>query len=126
MTIKRNHKGQFTTGNNSGKRFTTESSKGNQHAKGNPPNKTSFKEGEHSLDKHPNWKGGVQYAGKDCVYIAVGPNVRARRPVFVWESVYGKLPKGHVIIHKDGDRYNDDINNLEAITRAEMMRRNAR
>ena len=67
----------------------------------------------------------MQHFRNDCVYITVAPNVRVRRPVLVWQSVYGKLPKKYVIIHKDGDRYNDDINNLEAITRAEMLRRNA-
>lgn len=60
----------------------------------------------------------------DCIIVTVAPNVRIRRPVLVWESVYGKLPKGYIIIHKDGDRYNDDLNNLEAITRAELLARN--
>jgi len=31
---------------------------GNQHAKGNPPNKTSFKAG-YDVTKHWNWQGGI-------------------------------------------------------------------
>jgi hypothetical protein len=124
MAIKRNKKGQFDKGNASGKMFTIESSLGNQHAKGNPKNRTTWNKGDTAMDKHPQWKGGVQHIRNDCVYVTVAPNVRVRRPLLVYESVYGKLPKGYIIIHKDGDRYNDDIDNLEAITRAELLVRN--
>lgn len=124
MLIVRNEAGRFTKGNQSGRQFTSETSKGNQNAKGNPPNKTSFRAGVDSMENHRQWKGGVQVMKKDAVHIAVAPNVRVRRPLYVWEKVYGKLPKGYVIYHKDGDKHNDDINNLEAITRAELVKRN--
>ena len=32
---------------------------------------------------------------------------------YVWEQHNGKIPKNHCIIHKDGDKLNCDINNLE-------------
>jgi len=122
--IKRNKKGQWDKGNQSGQQFTREKSIGNQFAKGNPKNRTTWNKGDTALDKHPQWKGGVQHVRNDCVYITVAPNKRVRRPLLVWESVYGPLPKGYIILHKDGDRYNDDIDNLEAITRAELLSRN--
>lgn len=33
-------------------------------------------------------------------------------------------PKGYVIYHKDGDKYNNRKKNLEVISRAEMLKRN--
>lgn len=122
--IKRNNKGQWDKGNNSGKRFTREGSIGNQHAKGNPPNATTFQKGKFIMEKHPFWTGGIHYMKKDCVWVMIESKKRERRPKLVWESVNGKLPKGYVIYHIDGNRYNDDINNLQAITRAELVRLN--
>lgn len=36
------------------------------------------------------------------------------------------IPKGYVAYHKDGDLYNNDISNLEVISRAELLKRNRR
>lgn len=110
-------------GRNARGQFTSEGSKGNQHAKGNPPNRTSFSSKVWG-EKHPSWRGGVHDMKKDVIYLNVGSNKRVRRPLYVYESVYGKIPKGYVIYHIDGDMHNDDIENLEAITRAEMLERN--
>lgn len=35
----------------------------------------------------------------------------------VWESVYGEIPEGHIVIFKDNDKSNMDISNLLLITR---------
>jgi len=121
--LKRNQKGQFDKGNNSGTRFTRERLLGNQFAKGNPPNKTTFKVGEHAMEKHPCWKGGLQ-KHKDGYWIALGNDKRVKRARYVYEQVYGELPQGHVIYHIDGDKYNDDPTNLIAITRAELVKLN--
>ena len=32
---------------------------------------------------------------------------------FIWEINNGALPEGYVVHHKDGDKLNDDISNLE-------------
>lgn len=121
--IKRDKKGRWAKGNKSGKRFSLENLRGNLFAKGNPPNSTSFKVGEKVLDRHPSWRGGVQKNKKDCIYIAIAPNVRVRRPRYVWEQANGPLPPGFIIWHKDGNRYNDNLENLEAITRSEAKKR---
>lgn len=122
--IKRNNKGQFAKGNYSGRRFTSGDLQGNTYARNNKPNRTSFAVGITTMEKHPSWKGGIQHNKNDVAYVAIGPNKRVRRPRYVWEQHYGELPKGYLIWHKDGNRLNDDIDNLEAITRAECIARN--
>lgn len=111
-------------GTDSGVRFTSENSRGNQHAKGNPPNKTSFKAGVNTMENSKSWKGGVQHNKNDVVYLAVDTNKRIRRPKYIYEQVYGELPKGYIIYHIDGNKENDNIDNLEAITRRELLMRN--
>jgi len=44
----------------------------------------------------------------------------------VWiEHTRQQIPKDHALIFKDGNKRNFDIDNLELITRAELMRRNS-
>jgi len=97
--------------------------KGKPHPYGK---ETEFKKGEFVGDSHPSWKGGVQKNKNDCNYLWDGANKRLRRPAKVWADHNGPIPQGMCIIHKDGDRYNDDIDNLELISRADLMRRNSR
>jgi hypothetical protein len=42
-----------------------------------------------------------------------------------WEAINGPLPHGHALIFKDGNKQNTDPENLELVTRAELMRRNS-
>lgn len=42
----------------------------------------------------------------------------------VWRMHGGTIPRGHALVFRDGDRRNFDINNLELVTRTELMRRN--
>lgn len=42
-----------------------------------------------------------------------------------WEAHYGPIPAGHIVVFRDGNRRNFDIDNLELISRAENMRRNS-
>jgi len=42
-----------------------------------------------------------------------------------WEAVNGPLPKGHAITFKDGNKQNTEPDNLELISRAEIMKRNS-
>lgn len=44
----------------------------------------------------------------------------------VWlEQTGQKVPKGHALIFKDGNKRNFEIDNLELLTRADLMRRNS-
>lgn len=86
---------------------------------------TVFTKGDHHTgETHFSWRGGVQVMKSDCTYLWDGTSKRARRPRVAFEESFGAIPKGHVIVHMDGNRYNDDPNNLEAISRAENLKRN--
>jgi hypothetical protein len=112
----RNQKGQFVKG------ITT----WNKGMKGfRPSPETEFKAGELVGEIHPSWKGGVQINKKDCTYLWDGANKRKRRPRVIWEEHNGSLPEGYVVIHIDKDRYNDDISNLKAISRKELLQLNS-
>lgn len=41
--------------------------------------------------------------------------------ILVWERANGKLPDGHIVAFRDGDRRNFDLSNLELRTRAEHV-----
>jgi hypothetical protein len=43
----------------------------------------------------------------------------------VWRMHDREIPPGHALVFRDGDRTNCDINNLECISRGELMRRNS-
>jgi hypothetical protein len=116
--------------------------KENQFAKGNLPNKTSFKKG------HKPWnvnKKGIHLSPatefkkgqKPITYLPVGseviridknrkartwikasdPDVWIMKSRFVWISNNGEIPKGLLIHHNDEDSLNDDISNLALMTR---------
>jgi hypothetical protein len=104
-------------------RFTRERSLGNQHAKGNPPNRTSFAKGSSHGELSKSWKGGLQKCD-DGYYVWTEAHKRMRRGRYNWENEYGKISTGLIIYHIDGDCYNDDLENLELITRAELLKRN--
>lgn len=42
----------------------------------------------------------------------------------VWEAAHGPVPEGHVIIFKDGNKLNCELDNLECISRQELVRLN--
>jgi len=44
--------------------------------------------------------------------------------LLVWEAANGPLPKGHAIAFKNGDKRDIRLDNLECITRAQLMLRN--
>jgi hypothetical protein len=45
--------------------------------------------------------------------------------LILWEDAHGRVPKGHCLRFKDGDRLNVCLENLELIHRAQNMRRNS-
>lgn len=117
------NKGSFKKGNvphNKGKKLTEYL----DESKVEKIKKTQFRKGQTAGEKSSNWKGGVQQMKHDCVYIYDGVNKRKRRPRAVYEAEFGPIPEGYVIYHLDGDKDNDDPYNLEAISRAELVKRN--
>lgn len=78
--------------------------------------RTMFKKGHTPANYKPI---GSERVTKDG-YVEVKvrpPNVWKLKHRVIWESVYGEIPKGHIIIFRDGDRRNLDINNLILIKR---------
>lgn len=112
----RNKKGQFVKG----------IEPWNKGIKGFSPSPgTTFKKGQsHHGETHVSWKGGVQKPKNDCIHLWGSDRKRKRRPKAIYEKHHGKVPDGYVIFHIDGDKYNDSPENLEAISRVELIKRN--
>ena len=45
--------------------------------------------------------------------------------ILAWETANGPVPDGHAVVFKDGNKQNTVIENLELISRADLMRRNS-
>ncbi len=115
---------------------------GNQFAKGNKPNGTSFKKGHKTWNKG---KKGIHYSpetefkkGQKAInWETVGsincrvdkgnkkrqwikikePNIWIEYAKFVWIKNNGKISEGYLIHHIDENTQNDDINKLCLLTR---------
>ena len=116
--------------------------KGNQHAAGAGPNKTSFpkgnvpwnkgKKGIH-LSPASEFKKGckslksllvgtvtvrIDKGGKRRQWIKTGePSHWTEYAKFVWIFQNGPIPKGMLVHHLDFDSMNDDLDNLSIVTR---------
>lgn len=61
--------------------------------------------------------GGVQRA-----YIKIDePNKWVLRARYVWEQANGPIPRSMGVHHKDRDKLNDDIDNLELVSKSEHI-----
>ena len=87
-------------------------------------NTTSFKKGIKTHNHKP--VGSTRICSKDgYVLVKVAePKQWKGKHLVVWESVNGKLPKGHCIRFLDNDRTNCSIDNLICISRAVHARVN--
>ena len=94
-------------------------------------NKTSFKKG----NKPANYQGGYKLC-KDGIYVRVGNKTYKYGNLEVgkyeqlarikYRKAFGKFDKKLIIFHKDCDKMNNEIDNLELISRAELLKRNAK
>jgi len=65
----------------------------------------------------PTWRGGVRYVGNKG-YVIIWDDIKkiyVREHRKIWEENFGSILKGYVIHHKDGDRQNNAIENLECL-----------
>ena len=78
---------------------------------------TRFKPGQKSLNERPVFSERISKDGYVEIKI---PGCRSwkLKQRWVWEQHNGKIPDNHVVIHKDGDNTNNDIDNLMLISRA--------
>lgn len=91
------------------------------------PNRTSFQPGHMPHNKLRLWSERITRDG----YIEI--SIPERNPYtgaptrfklkhrWLWEMKHGPVPKGHVLIFKDGDRLNCEIENLLLIKRTELL-----
>jgi len=92
---------------------------------------TQFKRGERRGVAAKLWKPiGTERISKDgYLERKVNNNLPLQRRwravhLILWEQANGPLPPGHAVAFKNGDKLDRRLENLELITRAELMRRN--
>lgn len=87
--------------------------------KGHVPHNTN-KQGDGAITKRRDSNG------KYYKYIRIKKGVWELYHRYLWEQVNGKIPDGHIVVFKDGDSDNTNIDNLELITLTENMFRNSK
>jgi len=93
-------------------------------------NETSFAPGNMPHNKRRLWTERTTVDG--YVEISVpernphtGAATRFRlKHVWLWEGEHGKVPPGHAVIFKDGDRMNCVLDNLMLVSRSELLSMN--
>lgn len=85
--------------------------------KGHQPHNTKEKNGvvSNRVDKN-----GRKY---NFIRVSIGKWIPLAR--YVWEEKHGALPKGSIVVFKDGNANNCLVENLEAITRKQNVLRNS-
>lgn len=75
------------------------------------------------MDKHPNWKGGRRLDERGYVRIQQGFKKEAYEHRLVMEDFLGRqLERDEVVHHKDGNKSNNSLENLEVLSRSEHTR----
>lgn len=107
------------TSPNKGKKMSPdmyEKCKATMFKKGNTP-KNTLPVGSEVLQKRDSKSGKLSYW-----YVKIAePNVWKPKHRLLWESVYGPIPEGAVIMFIDGDTNNICIENLRMITKADSV-----
>lgn len=91
------------------------------------PNSGSFVKGHSQTVKYPIGTKTVRIDknGKSRIWIKVQDNNNPYDwmlfAIAVWEDYNGSVPEGYIVHHKDRNTLNDDITNLELMTRAEHL-----
>ena len=89
--------------------------------------RTTFRKG--NLPHNTKYDGALSVridkdAGRAYIHIRLSKAKWVMLHVHIWEQVNGKTPAGHILVFKDGDNANVNLENLECITLGENMRRN--
>lgn len=58
---------------------------------------------------------GIKFTRDDRTGYYLNSTIRKRMHRYVWEHYYGEIPRGGQIHHKDKDRSNNDISNLQLV-----------
>ncbi len=73
----------------------------------------------YSGDNHPNWIGGSIEHATGYIKDYVDKKYTARHRIFMEELVGRKLSEDEVVHHKNGNKHDNRIENLEIMTRSE-------
>ena len=88
--------------------------------------KTMFKKGNKPMNTQPI--GTIHQrkdtGGKMYLYIKLADSKWQLLNRYTWEQHNGPIPKGMVVVYKDGNYMNNDITNLMLLTKKENMARN--
>lgn len=68
---------------------------------------------------------GVKFTRDDKTGYYLNSTIRKRMHIYVWEYYNGEVPKGYEIHHKDRDKANNDIANLELLTASEHRKKHS-
>ena len=71
-----------------------------------------------------NPDGYLEIKHSDNRYVPKSQNWRAKH-LLLWEAAHGPVPKNHAVVFINGDKRDMRLDNLELITRVELMRRNS-
>lgn len=92
--------------------------------------KTRFKKGNSPHNTNKKGDGAVvtriDSSGRSYKYIRIKKGVWGLYHRKIWEKVNGKIPDNHLVVFKDGNTENTNIENLELITNTENMYRNSK
>ena len=86
--------------------------------------RTEFKEGHRSSNWQPVGTITKRTSKREIrIFIKIAePNKWEEYAKYIWKKKYGKILKGDVIHHIDGNKLNDNIENLVAISVSEHMK----
>ena len=94
---------------------------------------TEFKKGHIPANDLPIYTERIQHEGIYRIPRAeiklirgAGKDNWQSKAKYVWLQNGNTYNKGYIMYHKDGDSLNDTIENLECISRAELLKRNQR
>lgn len=85
---------------------------------------TRFKKG--SIPHNTNYNGHERISRDGYIEVRVTKGQYKLKHRLVWEQHNGKIPENHLIVFKDNNSLNIDINNLECISQIENMYRNSK
>lgn len=90
--------------------------------------RTRFKKGQTPHNALQDWQESIVKDKRGIPYIKIkvpGERILIYKHVWLWREANGKIPKGSIIVFKDKNTMNFDLENLECITKAENMLRNS-
>lgn len=80
---------------------------------------TRFAKGQTSYNKLPIFSEFI--ASDGYTYIKVAENYWKHKQVYIYESIYGKIPKNHSVIFADKNKQNFDLDNLILIENKDKL-----